>query len=396
MQVVLTDSLISRLSFASKGDRYEVIDRRQPGLIVVVGSRSKVFYWRTRVNYKPIKVNLGQFGTTTTQQARAEVLKLILQSREGVLPPSLRKEKALRVTTPSLQQVFDQYLVMRKLRQTSIDSYKKIARLYLADLMSREVSAITSLDCMKLYQALRDDKSPAKANDAIRLLNALMVYAAAAFDVEVCQVKSKLKAAGLLQPTPARNDLIKDGELTAWFEALMPRPTHYRMMLLTAILTGFRKGELEKLAWDDFSKVEGTLLARDTKNHRDHLLPIGPALTDTLGRYLEQRSRIGLIFGPRIDRWISLSAAKGGVEFSAHTLRRTFASAASKLLGNPTMVKTLLNHSMGNDVTAHNYIRFEREDLRAAMTHIEEFFLSKVDITLFLTELYRAKHKSED
>lgn len=315
MSAKLNDRYIARLPFADKGTRYEVPDKKQPGLVVRISTQTKSFYWRTRVNYRPVKIHLGVCGHTSIHMARAEVLKLILQSREGVLPPSLRKEKALRHPSPTLQEIFDSYVAMRKLRDTSKETYGKLMRLYLSGLSSRKVSEITPEDCFQLYQSLRDGKSPAKANGVIQLLDALMKYAGAVHEVEVCQVKAKIKAAGLLTATPARDSMIKDTQLKAWFDSLKPRPLHYRVMLLTTVLTGFRKAEIEKLQWNDVDLLAGTLLARETKNHRDHLLPLGPQLINMLKHYREV-TREDHIFGNRVDRWAAIASEKGGIKFS--------------------------------------------------------------------------------
>ncbi len=373
MQLHFSQRSITKLPFSTDGKRYEVVDSKQPGLILRVGAKKKSFYWRTRANYRPVKVHLGEFGFTTVDQARLEVHKLILQSREGCLPPSLRKEKSLRVTAPTLQAVLDEYLSMRKLRQTSIDSYLKIARLYLTDFMPRQVNEITSHDCMRLYQGLRDSKSPAKANDAIRLLNALMSYAKATHDVEVCEVKAKLKAAKILQSTPARDNRLTPEEIPLLLTSLAARPLHYQIMIKTALLTGMRRAELQKLTWQDLNLSDGTLLARNTKNHKDHLLPLGPQLLTLLSGFKANHAA-GPIFPSRIDRWAAIVSQTSGMRFSLHALRRTFISTATKLLGNPLLVKALVNHS-SNDVTEKNYVRFEQEDLRAAMGLIEKWML---------------------
>lgn len=372
----LNQSYIQRLPFAKKGTRYEVRDKLLPGLTLRVGPKRKSFYWHTRVDGKAVKIHLGIFGFTTTDQARMEVHKLILQSREGTLPPSLRKEQSLRSPSPTLQFVLDEYLSSRKLRQTSIDSYLKIARLYLADLMTQPVIDITSQDCMKLYQGLRDSKSPAKANDAIRLLNALMTYAKATYDVEVCQVKAKLKAAKLLEATPARDHRLTPQEIPVLLASLSARPLHYQVMIKTALLTGMRRAELQKLTWKDLDETQGTLLARDTKNHKDHLLPIGPQLLAMLMSFRPVNA-IGPIFPARIDRWAAIVSKTSGIHFSLHALRRTFISTASKLLGNPLLVKALVNHST-SDVTERNYVRFELEDLRECMEKIELHLLKNL------------------
>lgn len=387
MSVLLTDGYIAKLPHAPKGQRYEIRDSRQPGLTVRIGSLRKIFYWHTRVDGKAIKVQLGQFKHSTVEDARTEVFRLIHEKRLGVLPRSLREERQTRKPGITLNAVFEEYTSKRKLRDTTKESYSKIMRLYLTHLANKPVTEISSDDCFQLYQELRDGKSPAKANGTLQLLDSLLRFASAIHDLQVCQAKSKVKAAGMLVATPARDEMIKASELAVWFKGLEPRPLHYRVLLLTAVLTGFRKAELEKLDWSDFNEQEGTLLARDTKNHRDHLLPLGPVLKRLLCSYRQHTGGQGQIFVDRVDRWAQIASNKGNVRCSMHALRRTFVSIAAKQLGNPLLVKALVNHIATGDVTVRNYVRFELDDLREGMQAIESFILSHTDVLALTSPL---------
>lgn len=387
MSVLLTDNYIAKLPPAAKGTRYEVRDKRQPGLLIRVGSLRKSFYWHTQLNGQQVKLQLGLFNHTTVEDARTEVFRLIHEKRLGVLPRSLREERQARKPGLTLNVIFEEYTNKRKLRDTTKESYSKIMRLYLAQLATKSVTDITADDCFQLYQELRDSKSPAKANGTLQLLNSLLRFAAAIHDLPVCQAKSKVKAAGMLVATPAKDDMIKASELAIWFQGLLPRPLHYRVLLLTAVLTGFRKAELEKLDWSDFNAQDGTLLARDTKNHRDHLLPLGPVLQQLLCLYRQHTGGQGQIFVDRVDRWAQIASNKGNVRFSMHALRRTFISIAAKQLGNPLLVKALVNHIATGDVTVRNYVRFEQEDLREGMRTIETFILAHTHLPSMISPL---------
>ena len=63
-----------------------------------------------------------------------------------------------------------------------------------------------------------------------------------------------------------------------------------------------------------------------------------------------------------------------GLHITAHDLRRTFASVASKLDISTFKVKALTNHISGNDVTA-DYVQIEFDDLREAMQRIADHML---------------------
>ena len=51
MTVRLTDAYVQKLPFASKGQRYEIRDSQQAGLLLRIGPLRKVFYWdSTQIN----------------------------------------------------------------------------------------------------------------------------------------------------------------------------------------------------------------------------------------------------------------------------------------------------------------------------------------------------------
>jgi integrase len=59
-------------------------------------------------------------------------------------------------------------------------------------------------------------------------------------------------------------------------------------------------------------------------------------------------------------------AADCGIKVSAHDLRRTFATVAEQVANvRPLALKALLNHTIGQDVTA-GYVITTTEDLRAS------------------------------
>jgi integrase len=65
------------------------------------------------------------------------------------------------------------------------------------------------------------------------------------------------------------------------------------------------------------------------------------------------------------------------IEFSSHDLRRTFATIG-EAVGIPlSMIKRLMNHATGDDVTA-GYIQTETDTLRDAINKIGSFINAKV------------------
>ena len=380
MQSPLSDAFIQRLTPAENGRRYEVRDSKFPGLVLLVGKLKRTFYLHTSLNGKQVKIRLGEFGALTAGQARIAAQQALERLNEETLP---------RFHPLTLQVIFDEYLAARRLRQDSVDSYRKIARLYLSDLMPLAINKISPGMCLERYVKLRNDKSPSKANDALRVLSMLFNYAAAVHEMVLPNIRKRVVIAGAYQKTPARSSMLDERNLRAWFDSLKPRPLHYRVMLFLAVTTGLRRAEIERLKWRDIDTKEGLIIARETKNHRDHILPTGEGLTTILRLYWEVQDRPNpdtAVFGARPDRWADLASRKGGIKFSLHALRRTFVSLGVLVTGNISLVKRLVNHASSN-VTEFHYVRFVDHDLRKAMQKIEVRFLRHVDLNSFFTEL---------
>ena len=120
---------------------------------------------------------------------------------------------------------------------------------------------------------------------------------------------------------------------------------------------------------------------RNTKNRTDHELPLGTALA----AMLTERKKVAgpeFVFSDAAGNMpLELRGAYAriekatGIYVTAHDLRRTFATVASKLDISAYKLKRLTNHVSGGDVTA-GYVQVTTDDLRGAMQRIEDYLLS--------------------
>ncbi|HEX5750004.1 MAG TPA: site-specific integrase [Archangium sp.] len=158
--------------------------------------------------------------------------------------------------------------------------------------------------------------------------------------------------------------------------ALLQAAGQYRLLLLTAVLTGMRRGELAALAWGDIHWDEGPLglihvrrsWKRDTtKGGKERIIPLHPALRAELEAAFRALPRDGqgalvepLVFaspegGLRNEGWhtaklVRRIAARAGVElprgFTFHDLRKTFLThLLADTLGNLGAGQQLAGHS---------------------------------------------------
>ena len=142
-----------------------------------------------------------------------------------------------------------------------------------------------------------------------------------------------------------------------------------------------RKTEASSLRWEDVDLKSKTITLQDTKNREVHTLPMSDFIYELLERRSHQKtsefifpadSKTGYIYEPKkaVLKVIELS----GIPFTLHDLRRTFATIAESLDLSAYALKRLLNHKMGNDVTA-GYIMRDVERLRKPMQRITDFLI---------------------
>lgn len=125
-------------------------------------------------------------------------------------------------------------------------------------------------------------------------------------------------------------------------------------MILLLALTGCRRGEIEKLRWQEVDETNGCLRLADTKEGRS-IRPVGKAV---LGILLARRPE-------RANGYVFTSAVEGAPfsglpkvwekiikpvwsDVSPHVLRHSFASAANDLGYTEATIAALLGHAAGS------------------------------------------------
>ncbi|MBG3850080.1 site-specific integrase [Xanthomonas sp. WHRI 8391] len=134
------------------------------------------------------------------------------------------------------------------------------------------------------------------------------------------------------------------------------RAPHLLPMVLVALNTGMRRGELLGLDWADVN-LPGklvTVTVANAKSRKARHIPLNSEAHDTLARWREQGAGIGLVFpsprtGRRMDNisssWEELCDTIALPGFRFHDLRHTFASRLVMAGVDLNTVRELLGHS---------------------------------------------------
>ena len=147
-----------------------------------------------------------------------------------------------------------------------------------------------------------------------------------------------------------------------------------RPILIVALNTGMRKGEILRLKWQDIDLENRIILVKQTKSGKPRTLPINSRLLDEL-MWLKKRNRKSQCLftnsktgGPLKTIRRSFDAACRDAKlqnFRFHDLRRTFGSRLALAGVDLNRIKELLGHASLK--TTEIYLHAELKDIREAV-----------------------------
>lgn len=353
----ITPTLLSKLKPATKP--YFVRDSNLQGFGLKVNPSGSIKYiaevkYRGKSNRKTV----GEFPIISLQEAKSIALTFISGVKSGTAVKN-------RVNNTTLQAILDRYLSGDRLKPRTVQDYREAICFYLSDWMDSKVSAITKGMVEKRFYRIRDKgisggiPTYSQATKVMRILSALMNYAMADETIESNPVQV-LKQKRINRSIVKRTNYLSQKEARKVLDSLSTHPVEIAIALM--IYTGLRKNEALSLRWDD---VSGELIKiSDTKNHREHLIPVTvqiKAILDTIPRTSSpflfpspaNKKKTVKDVRPTLKR----VQDKTGISFRCHDLRRSFATRAAEVGIDYLMIKRLLNHKT-NDITAQ-YIQWD-------------------------------------
>jgi integrase len=124
---------------------------------------------------------------------------------------------------------------------------------------------------------------------------------------------------------------------------------HLTPMVLLALNTGLRRGELTSLTWEDINlpKKRLTVRAAAAKGGKRRDVPLNREARDVLTRWQEQTGEEGVVFNVRDVKksWAALMTDAKVEGFNFHDLRHTFASQLVMAGADLNTVRELLGHA---------------------------------------------------
>lgn len=379
-------------------------------LLRVTSTGTKSFQVHGRIRGSGlVRHTIGKYGAPwTCKSARIEAEQILHLMKTGIDPRLARKEllaaqlekseeeqnirlkKEITVRHAFERWCADEYNV----KPTTKKLYKEMIYKHLIDWLDLPLIEITSEMIIKRYDKVAD-LTIASANNCFRALRRLFNWSlleftqrdgSAVISSNPVAILSKRKKWRKLK---SRESLIADDDLSKFYTALNLLDEDSRDYFMLLLVTGLRKQEAMGLLWSDVNFKLLSFTVRDTKNGRDHTLP----MTDFVQTMLTHRSvknkgslnpskfvfasdsRSGHI--EDIQRSQDRVIANSGIVFTPHALRRTFSYVAARVRLGESERKALLNHLARTDITDSHYTPWHINDLREPLKLVEDYILNR-------------------
>lgn len=203
--------------------------------------------------------------------------------------------------------------------------------------------------------------------------------------------------AGLHRPevSRARERVLSDDELRWFLTASGELGYPVGPLLKVLVLTGQRVGEVAKMMRSELGEDDGgrpiwTLLAARTKNKREHIVPLPPAVHEIVGEVRQVEGGPGYVFttngraasavGSKVKRHLDARmaelAGRPVAPWRIHDLRRTMASGLQRLGVPLPVTEKVLGHAGGSFAgivgvyQVHEYSEEKRDALEKWATHV--------------------------
>jgi integrase len=380
----LTKTYIDNIKPPDKGQKL-IYDDELKGFGIRVTKTAKVYICQGRVKGRVKRVKIGNHGAWTLDNARKKAREYLVNMANGIDPNQEKKVQAVRALT--LEEVKEDYIKSRNLKESSIKDYNKHLNGIFKEWKDQPITVIDREGVKKLFEKA-SKASKAQANQAFRILRSLINYAMENYRPgnkpiileNPVKVLSATKRWHSIKPRNSKITTDKIGR--AWNciqqEMSLPVQNHTSKSIIDLIafllLTGCRIGEARALKWENVNLQEAYWFIHDPKNNNPVTLP----LSSQSLQVLKER--------PVINEYVfSRESGKGhvsdvrftmkkinqtiGIHLTPHDLRRTFRAIAGECGIELWKTKLLMNHKLNQDVTISAYT--ETSDLRYLKKEIQ-------------------------
>ena len=365
----------------------------------------------------PTKVTIGYCSIFSVNQARSIEKQHLAAMAQGVNPNQAQKAQSIR--GKSLSEAVNQYINEKAhlIKPTTIKSYKGTIERNFNGWHNKPINSITAQDCVTRYNQIRNEvasrsrvkqkaNSPgeAEAQKAMRTLGAVLGYFANDMlpdnsgrllpygnpveGLKDKRIRQKLKSRNRALSFEERTELLEFLTHPSNFLDKYGRPikenkrTSLKLdhcdWIIFLLCTGLRFSEPLGLTWDQVDFDDNVFTVINTKNNKPLTLPMTERIRRLLfRRKANQTFQSAYVFpqyrNPKkpatMNRVCERISKLSGIEFSAHDLRRTTATALKELGYSIEDIGRILNHSRTS--ITDEYIQTSIQHLRKALEELE-------------------------
>ena len=360
----------------------DYFDEELKGLVLRVGKTSKVFYVQVDVKdslsgkFKTVKEKIGSYGEYTPEQARTKAPEMIRRIREG---------RAAYEKPPTLQMMYDRYLVDKRLSKGTETQYKGyVPRLFESwltlplDMLEKALAPEIVVD---KFQHIHGNNGPSAANNSFKCLQAIINYAEILYPQFITRNPIRiLSRAEMWAKIEPREECLEPNQFKKFADALLTCTPAHRDCYTFALYHGIRPQEAYSLKWEnvDLERERVTLVHETQTSKRTYTVPMSKQSKAILSRRKDSAIE-GQVFvfpkqGPRNKHEHLILRAddlkkRTGLDLTVHALRSSFITTGERLRLRRQDINFLTGHA-DQSVTGKHYVRLTPDDLKPVLQAI--------------------------
>jgi integrase len=323
------------------------------------------------------RITLGSADVLGVEAARTTAKKILAKVALGEDPQANRRDRRDKDRL-SFRGVVEDFLAAkeREVRpRTHFQLKRYLTGPYLKAFHTMPLDRVNKRDIASRILTIAHENGPAVARE---VRGALSGYYAWCMQMGLAEANPTI---GTRRPktNEPRERVLDDGELVTIWKAC--GDDDYGRIVRLLILTGCRRAEIGDMRWSEIDLERGTFTipATRSKNHRQHVLPLMPAMREIITGVPRMASRDQL-FGLRaagFTAWSwkeskpALDERSGVRDWTVHDLRRTVATKMADIGVQPHIIEAALNHFSGHRggiAGVYNRSTYEREVRNALAT----------------------------
>lgn len=381
-ELKFTKAVVERLQLPPGVKQVYYYDTVLPGFAVCVGKRAKTYLIHHDLWGRSTKITIGRTEHWEFETAKKEARRMLALMAQGTDPRKKRDEGE----TATLKDAFVKYAQSKELKLNTLKDIRQVRERYLEGWMGRRLFDLTQQEILEEHRRLGMKFGKTTANKALRYLRAVCSWSMVYYGLPSNPVQALTLSRSWFRSN-RRRTLLRPHELPSWWEALQAEDSTARDLMVWLLYTGMRISEGVAMEWRNICLEGRYFVVPDTKNGTPLELPLSDELYLMLQKRKISSGENKYVFPGRSDcdkghitepkKVINRVESRCGLRATPHDLRRTFITIAESLDIPSYCLKTLLNHSLGGDVTG-GYIVISLERLRGPVQRIASHITSLI------------------